>query len=343
MHQSVFAQNTQQQDSLATIRDSTKIDTIVIRWPLKKAEIVKIGVKKIQPQIKIAGAKTLIKKPPRFVPFSFWDQENQFGLSINEVAFVNWNAGGENSVSGLANLNFTRNYEIKRISWKNELRLRYGVNAQEGRELRKTDDFIRFSSTFGYRKDTITPWYVSIKLNFNTQFSNGFKYPNRDNPISRFMAPGYFFFGGGATYQPKDKKFNLYVSPLTLKATFVLDQTLADQGAFGVEKGNNIFNETGFLVTNTWEHEIFRNILLKNRLNVYTDYIKSFGNIDVDWEMNFNMKVNDYVSANVGTHIIYDDDIKFDEVIAEDGTVVNPGRPKLQLKQLLGVSFGYKF
>lgn len=302
-----------------------------------------MGVHKIEPKIKIAGARPLIKKPRRFVPFSFWDQENQFGLSINEVAFVNWNAGGENSISGLANLNFTRNYEVRRISWKNELRLRYGINAQEGRELRKTDDFIRLSSSFGYRKDTITPWYVSVKLNFNTQFSNGFKYPNRDNPISRFMAPGYLFFGGGATYQPKGKKFNLYISPLTVKATFVLDQTLADQGAFGVEKGDNIFSETGFLLTNTWEEELFKNILLKNRVSLYTDYIKSFGNIDLDWEMNLNLKVNDYVSANIGTHIIYDDDIKFDEVVADDGTITNPGRPKLQLKQLLGISFGYKF
>ena len=34
----------------------------------------------------------------------------------------------------------------------------------------KTDDQIRLSSTFGYRRDTISNWYYSVKANFNTQF-----------------------------------------------------------------------------------------------------------------------------------------------------------------------------
>jgi hypothetical protein len=40
---------------------------------------------------------------------------------------------------------------------------------------------------------------------------------------------------------------------------------------------------------------------------------------------------------------IYDDDIKFDEVIADDGTITNPGEPRIQFKQLLGVGFNYSF
>lgn len=336
----------QEQDSTLRQIDTTKIDTIVIRWPQTKVDIAPRGVEKIDvnPDLLLDSSKALKQKfRKRFAPLSFWDSENQFSLNINEVAFVNWNAGGDNSISGLANLNLTRNYRFGNIQWENELRLRYGVNAQEGRSLRKTDDFIRYTSTFGYRTDTISPWYFSVKMNFNTQFSNGFKYPDRDNAISSFMAPGYLFFGGGATFMPKDKKLNLYISPLTQKATFVLDEDLSNQGAFGVEEGKNTFIELGFLVTNTWENEIFTNVLLKHRLNLYTDYLRSFGNVDVDWEMNFNLEVNEYVNANIGTHLIFDNDIKFNEEIAEDGTILNPGSARVQFKQLLGVGFVYKF
>jgi len=335
-----------QQQATDTIQiDSVKIDTLVFRWPQNKIAIVPSGIKtiKINPDSILTKSKPLRQKFKRFVPFSFWNSENQFSLNINEVAFVNWNAGGNNSISGLANLNLTRNYKFRYVSWVNELRLRYGVNAQEGQGLRKTDDFIRYSSAFGYRTDTITPWYYSVKLNFNTQFSNGFKYPDTDNPISRFMAPGYLFLGGGVTYRKEEKKFVLYISPLTQKATFVLDENLSNQGAFGVEKGKQLFMEFGFLINNTWEYEIFKNIVMKQVVNLYTDYLRRFGNIDIDWETNFTLKVNEYVNANIGAHLIYDDDIKFNEEVAEDGTVINPGSARVQFKQLLGVGFVYKF
>jgi hypothetical protein len=128
-----------------------------------------------------------------------------------------------------------------------------------------------------------------------------------------------------------------------MKSTFVLDEALSNQGAFGVEEGEHIFLELGFLITNTWETQIAENVLMNHRLNLYTDYVRSFGNIDVDWELNFNLKVNQYLNANIGTHLIFDDDIKFDEQIAEDGTTIDPGIPRIQFKQLLGVGLLYSF
>ncbi|HEY6143805.1 MAG TPA: hypothetical protein VIV55_10375, partial [Flavobacterium sp.] len=62
--------------------------------------------------------------------------------------------------------------------------------------------------------------------------------------------------------------------------------------------------------------------------------------IDVDWKLQFDLIVNKYVSANVGLHTIYDDDIKTSEEI--DGKMVYKG-PKLQLKQSLGIGLVYNF
>jgi hypothetical protein len=335
--------------------DSVVIDTIVIRRTVDKVYPLKKDVNLQIPRITFNKTEPLKEGFKRFRVPSFWEKENSFGINMSEVAFVNWNAGGDNAVSGLGFLQFARKYKFSYFQWDNNLELRYGLNAQAGRKLRKTEDVIRLSSNLGYRRDTISNWFYSVQLNFNTQFSNGYKYPDRETPISRFMAPGYLLFGAGTSFITKDQKFNLYLSPLTQKSTFVLDQRLADNGAFGVKKavldengniitfGENHLLEIGILITNNFNYTIAKNIELRSRLNLYTDYLEDFGNIDVDWELNINMKVNKYISTSLGTQMIYDDDILFDVVKSDNGIITDPGTPKIQFKQVLGVGILYDF
>lgn len=340
---------------LDSITFRQKMDTIVIRRVQEQIKSNTESVNLPNTHISFKKTKPLDKEYRKFQAPTFWQNVNLIGLNFSQAAFINWNAGGNNSISALANARFERNYKFRYFQWENSLETRYGVNLQEGQKIRKTEDAVRITSTVGYRRDTISNWYYSVKANFNTQFTDGFKYPDRETPISRVMSPGYFFLGAGTSYISEDRKFNLYISPLTQKATFVFDQDLADKGSFGVEKavldaegnvverGKNVFLEVGFLITNNWETQLMENIALKHRLNVYTDYISSFGNIDVDWELNINLKVNKYIVTNLGTHIIYDDDILFDPVKNDAGIVINEGRPKLQFKQLLGVGVAYNF
>ena len=299
-------------------------------------------------------ASTQIKSgtPLPLFPVSAWKNKNTVGFDLNEIAFVNWNAGGVSSISGLLKGNFTRIYATEKSKWANELIVRYGINKQDGLRIRKSDDEFRFNSSLGYRNNTTSNWYYSAKLNFNTQFTNGYKYPNTNNPISRPFAPAYTFLGAGADYFDKEKKFDLYISPITLKNTLVLDQTLANKGAFGVtkatydskgnliSKGEQSKTEFGFLVTNYYKKEVWKNIVMENRVSLYSDYLNKFGNIDVEWKLQFDLVVNQYVSANIGTHAIYDDDVKTTEMI--DGQKVAKG-PLLQLKQTLGVGMVYVF
>ena len=278
-----------------------------------------------------------------------WKQVNRVGLDINEVTFVNWSAGGANSISALLTLNSSLRYKKKNLIWFNAIRTRYGINKQEDQLVRKTEDELELVSTIGYRKDTISNWYFSGRFNFKTQYSNGYNYPNRDNPISRFMAPGYVFLGGGAEYGKNIEKLSFYLSPLTFKGTFVLDQRLADNGAFGVtpavfdDEGNKIQDgemmrtEMGILITNAYEAQVMENIYLRNQLSLYTDYLNSFGNIDVDWEVVFDFKVNNFVKATLGSHIKYDNDVKIiEEPETEEAEVVERGA-SVQWKQLLGI------
>lgn len=335
--------------------DTAVVDTIVIRKTQAKIKNIPRGVNLTSPVISFKKTKALKDKPNRFRVPSFWTKENTFGLNVSEAAFVNWNAGGNNAISGLSFFKFVRNYKFRYFKWDNNLDLRYGLNAQEGRQLRKTEDVIRLNSNLGYRRDTISNWYYSVQLNFNTQFSNGFKYPDRETPISRFMAPGYFFLGAGTSYISQNQKFNLYLSPLTQKSTFVLDQRLADSGAFGVtpaqrdadgniiKEGENYFVELGFLITNNFEWDAAKNVNIRSRLNLYTDYLASFGNIDVDWELNVRLRVNKYILTTIGTHVIFDDDILFDQVKDANGNITEPGIQRIQFKQVLGIGVAYDF
>jgi hypothetical protein len=282
----------------------------------------------------------------------FWVSKKTIGLDINQVAFMNWNAGGNSSIAGLLRADFSKKYTRESVLWNNEISVRYGINKQDGRELRKTDDAFSMLSNFGYKKDPTSNWYYSARFSFNTQFSNGYSYPNTDTPISKPFAPAYLFLGVGSEHNLKEKNLNFYFSPLTVKTTLVLDQRLADLGSFGVnkavydeagnliQKGKMTRNEVGILLSNFWKTPVYKNMTLENRLSLYTDYINKFGNIDLDWQIQLDMVVNDHVRANIGLHMLYDDDVKAKEQINGVQTTVGP---KVQLKQGLGIGFVYIF
>lgn len=283
-----------------------------------------------------------------------WTRKNAVGVNFNEVAFVNWNAGGNNSISALFFGNFERNYNRQLTSWKTNGSLRYGLNAQEGRELRKTEDQILFNSTFGYRRNPTSNFRYSAKFNFNTQFASGYRYPNVDNPISKLMAPGYVFLGIGTEFADPVEDLTIYLSPVTQKSTFVLDRTLSNDGMFGVnpairdeegniiEEGQRVRTEFGVLLTSGFKKEIFTNVNLENQVSLYSDYLNRFGNVDVDWQLNLNLIVNDFIKANIGSHLRYDDDVKVRKDINNDGELETLG-PRIQFKQMLGVGLVYEF
>jgi len=304
-----------------TIKSNLVIDTLEIINPIKQ----------------VAIDTTKFAKDP-----VWWANKNSIGFDISEAAFVNWNAGGNNSISGLLKVAFVRSYKKLHLLWHNEIFARYGVNRQQDRELRKTDDKLQINSTFGYRRDTISNWYYSVKFNFNTQFTEGYRYPDTSTPISRFFSPAYLFLGAGTQYELKKEKLSVYLSPITLKSTFVLDDDLSNDGAFGVVKGEKSRNEFGFLVESSWITNIVKNVTMSNRLTLYSDYLRDFGNVDIKWGLGIDMTVNKHIKANISTDIIYDNDIKFKEDIDNDGTLETFGA-RIQIKQLLGIGIRYDF
>ena len=80
-----------------------------------------------------------------------------------------------------------------------------------------------------------------------------------------------------------------------------------------------------------------KNVTLTSTLDLFSNYLDKPQNIDVSWRMMINMKVNEFLSANISTHLLYDDDVTY-----TDSEGINQG-PRVQFKEILGIGFSVKF
>lgn len=172
-----------------------------------------------------------------------WKTGGVFSVNLTQVSLTNWNAGGNSSVSVNGVLSLFANYKKGNNAWDNSLDLGYGILKQDGEGVRKSDDKIEFTSKYG--RKAIKNWYYAALINFKSQMTAGYNYPDDSTVISNFLAPGYALVAIGLDYKPSDV-LTLFISPLTMKATIVNDQNLADAGAFGVDPAE--YDNLGTLV-----------------------------------------------------------------------------------------------
>jgi hypothetical protein len=261
-----------------------------------------------------------------------WTLLGTAALNINQASFNNWSAGGQNSLGIGALVNIKADYKKKKQSWKNTLDLAYGFQFIRN-NYTKTDDKIEYTTSYGYAISK--HWDVTLLANFRTQFTNGYKYPNDSVAISRFMAPGYLVAGIGVNYVPAEY-FTLYISPSAGRFTFVTDQTLANAKAFGVDSAKHVKGEFGPYLRAVFNKELFKNITLNTSLEMFTDYLHKFGNVDVNWNVLIGLKVNKWLSTTINTQLIYDDDVMLKLPFDREG-------PRTQFKEVIGVGLSYTF
>jgi hypothetical protein len=179
--------------------------------------------------------------------------------------------------------------------------------------------------------------------------SPGYKYPDTENKISDLFAPAYLLLAAGLDYKPNDH-FSAFISPLTAKFTFVTDPDLSDDGAFGVTPGETVRGEIGGYLRTIYTRGDFKGEFLKNvafttKLDLFSNYADKPQNIDVSWEILVALKVNDFLSVNFNTHLLYDDNILVPVDRNGNGEFESteaPG-PRTQFKEILGVGFSLKF
>lgn len=267
---------------------------------------------------------------------SYWKLGGLGSIAMSQVSLTNWAAGGENSFSGNILANGIANFNRDKTSWENMLVFGYGLMKQGATGVRKTDDRIDFTSKYG--RYAFEHWYYSAMFKFNTQFANGYAYPNDSVAISKFMAPGYINLAIGMDYKPSEN-FTLFIGPVSGKFTFVRDDTLSHYGSFGVEPGKKVRYEFGGLIKTMYTREIMKNVTFMTRLDLFSNYLKNPQMIDVNWEVLLNMKINKYLSASLNTLLIWDDDIKFNN----KGLLDPKGNSKVQFKEVFGIGLSATF
>lgn len=275
----------------------------------------------------------------REIPEDGWNTGGRFSLGFSQVSLSNWSAGGESSVAGNGLLSLFADRGINNWTWNNTLDIGYGMQRREGERVRKTDDRIELLSKIGL--EASEDWNYSGLLNFRTQMAPGNDYPNDEVTISNFMAPGYLLGALGMDYQP-DPNFSVFISPLTAKLTFVLDQDLADMGAFGVDPGDNLSAELGSYIRADYRLAITEDIMFRTKLDLFSNYLDKPQNLDVNWETRLELNITQYISASLGTHLIYDEDATIITTDPDTGEPIKLG-PRVQFKQLLTVGIGFSF
>jgi hypothetical protein len=256
-----------------------------------------------------------------------WKKSGKITLLINQSAFSNWQAGGDNNFAGNLNLNYDLNYLSGDWSWDNKILASYGLTNSKDDGTRKTDDRLELNSILG--KKLKESWSASFFMNFKTQFTDGYDYEdnftdqnptltNEDFPTSGFFKPAYWSFGPGLLWKKKDTLY-FNVSPLTAKFTFITseiytyneDTQLYDSSndieTFGVDPRDSFLMEVGFNTRAYYKFEIMNNISMENILNLFSNYLDKPQNIDIDYTLNLVMKINDVFSTNLTFQTIYDD------------------------------------
>lgn len=274
-----------------------------------------------------------------------WTIKGKASLNFSQSYFSNWSAGGDNSLNLIGKYTMDANYSKDRHSWNNWIDLAFGYNIIGENEPMKTEDKIEFISAYQYSLKK--HWSLSALLTFKSQFTKGFEYSkDSSNHVSGFMAPAYIDFGPGIAYKPNDH-FLANFSPVTPRWIVVMDQDLANQGAFGLNPADTIngavqnarmvkpqFGAKLLLAVN---YEVAKNVNVMSKLELFSDYLDNPQNIDVNWQVLVELKVNSWLNVNFSTELIYDDD-----VIIKDANDIPLG-PRTQFKQMLMVGVGYAF
>lgn len=271
---------------------------------------------------------------------SYWTNSGKIALNFSQVGLSNWSGGGDPSMAFNGIFNYTFKFEKDPHLWQNLLDVGYGAQRIGGKEepFKKSDDKFVFTSRYGYKIKG--KWYASAMSDFRTQFYNGYSYDNDTSIfISSFMAPAYWKLGLGITFSHKfseEESFSLTFSPLSGRTTFVLDDELSAQGAFGVDPGQKTKFHAGMDLTMAFNKELVKNVTLTTTFGLFSRY-EDLAVVDVNWDMAIWFKINEFLSANISTQLIYNQDIAF---INPDGTSYGSA---VQFKEVLGIGIAYSF
>ncbi|MCF8349145.1 MAG: DUF3078 domain-containing protein, partial [Bacteroidales bacterium] len=244
----------------------------------------------------------------------------------------------------------------RKFTFDHQGNMAFGLVGYADNRIEKTDDKIELLIAFSHQ--TSKNWSLTALATLKTQFADGYKYPDDSTLISTFFAPAYLTISLGFNYKP-NKEFQLFLSPLSGKMTFVKNEKLANIGAYGVKKavvdtagnvivpGKQFLGEVGLNLLTTYKTEIMDNIKLNTALTLHNNYldldVSNRWNIDVDFDTRVIFSVNKLFSTILYMQLKYDHNALLPNYETIDGKKVEvSSSPKLQFKESFGLSVTYQ-
>lgn len=282
---------------------------------------------------------------------SNWKLEGRAYTGITETLINSyWSKGGKSSASTMSTFNYSANYNNKSISWANWVDAKFGFiyyPREDGstalRNWNKNSDNFEINSRLGLT--AFKKWYYSAEANFKTQFFLGYGSNTAEKPNSSLFSPAYLTFSGGFDYKP-NKNFSAFISPLSLKTTYVLNPNV-DETTFGLAEGQTRRSRIGMGGKVEFTQQLMDNVTLRSKNSVFINFGRSnsgesqFAKIpDFDTENTIDFKINQFITTQVNLHLIYDKDI---ESKWTDKAGIEQKGTRLQIKQFLTLGFSYKF
>ena len=150
-----------------------------------------------------------------------WTCTGVVGLNASATGLVNWAAGGNNNVNGVAFGKVRLTFAENNLSWESNLNLEYGLSYidQKYDPFQKSSDVIDFKTKFGWQFHK--SWFLTVSGGFKSQFDLGRAYDGSeaDDPIvSKFLAPSYTDISVGIDWKP-NSIFSVYLSPIAGQIT----------------------------------------------------------------------------------------------------------------------------
>jgi len=303
-------------------------------------------------EVEAVDKSTLLNVGDIVVKKRYWKYRTETAFSLNQASLTNWVKGGESSISSSLDITSYADYDNKPLKTTsvNFARLKFGLIATEENGVRKNIDLLETNSKLNHK--AFGKFDFSGILLFKTQIAEGKRYfqvSGRDTSelVSKAFNPATITAGFGLDYKP-NKNTSINFSPFSYKGTFVPDTATIDQTKYGVATDRRSKHEPGvsFMITNKFSP--IKTITVTNRLQLFTNYINNFQNVDIDWELIFTANLNWFTDVRLNTHLIFDDDTKTPVYDKENQPVLGPDgmqkkTARAQFKELLGFSFVFRF
>lgn len=146
-----------------------------------------------------------------------WKFDGALGLNAAATGLVNWAAGGNNNVNGVAYAKLHLLYHKNAIAWETNFDTDFGMTwiDQPEDQLQKSSDNIKLATKFGWEfKEN---WYLTALGSFQSQYALGRSYEAGYNPaISKWLAPSYTDISIGIDWKKSvnGADFSVYLSPI---------------------------------------------------------------------------------------------------------------------------------